>query len=178
MNNNINLISNQNVELEKELRRLKKFRLISMICLIVVSLVSVLIFVLNLTLPLESVKKEQSATAANISLLHKKLVTYTLITDRVRNISNILSQRGNDIPQVNEILGKVPTDLSVDGLEIQTGQINISVSGTSLVPINKFIDDMISFGAKGKIIKDIIIQGLSLDASSGKYSLSMKASIL
>jgi competence protein ComGC len=151
MNNNINLISNQNVELEKELRRLKKFRLISMICLIVVSLVSVLIFVLNLTLPLESVKKEQSATAANISLLHKKLVTYTLITDRVRNISNILSQRGNDIPQVNEILGKVPTDLSVDGLEIQTGQINISVSGTSLVPINKFIDDMISFGAKGKM---------------------------
>jgi competence protein ComGC len=177
MNNNINLISNQNVELEKELRRLKRFRLISIICLIAVSLVSVLVFVLNLTLPLESVKKEQNTTAANISLLHKKLVTYTLITDRVKNISNILSQRGNYIPQVNEILGNVPTDLSVDGLEIQTGQVSISVSGTSLLPINKFIDDMVSLGVKGKVIKDIIVQGLSLDTNSGKYILGMKASI-
>lgn len=177
MNNNINLISNQNVELEKELRRLKKFRLISLTCLIAVSLVSILIFVLNLTLPLESVKKEQNTTAANISFLHKKLVTYTLITDRVKNISNILSQRGNYIPQVNEILGKVPTDISIDGLEIQTGQVSISVSGTSLLPINKFIDDMVSLGVKGKAIKDVVIQGLSLDTNSGKYSLSMKANI-
>src|ERR1035437_3388565 len=105
MNNNINLISNQNAGLEKELRRLKRFRLISIICLIAVLLMSILVFVLNLTLPLDSVKKEQSATAANISLLHKKLVTYTLITDRVKNISNILSQRGDELPQLNAILG-------------------------------------------------------------------------
>src|ERR1035437_10251295 len=169
MNNNINLISNQNVQLEKELRRLKRFTLISMICLIVVSVVSISVFVLNLTLPLESVKKEQSATVANISHLHKNLVTYTLITDRVKNISNILSQRGNELPQLNAILGKVPKDLSVEGLEIQKGKASISVSGTSLISINKFIDDMVSLGAQGKVIKDIIIQGLTLNTTTEKY---------
>jgi len=178
MNNDINLISNQNVGLEKEQKRLKKFRLTSVTCLIAVLLVSVLIFLLNLTLPLQTVKDEQSATAASIATLHKKLVTYTLINDRIKNISNVISKRGNDIPQLNQILGKIPTDLTVGGLEIQAGQISITVFGTSLVPINKFIDDMVSFGAQGKVIKDLVIEGLSLDASSGQYTLNMKANIL
>jgi competence protein ComGC len=177
MNENINLISNQNVALEKELRRLKRFRLISIVCLVVVLAASILIFVLNFTLPLDSVKKEQTATASNISLLHKKLVTYTLITDRVKNISNIISQRGNYIPQVNDILGKVPTDVSVDGLGIDPGKITISISSTSLISINKFIDDMVSLGTQGKVIKDIVIQGLSLDVGNNKYVLNMKASL-
>lgn len=177
MNNNINLISNQNVALEKELRRLKRFRLISIICLIIVAVVSISIFVLNFTLPLDSVKKEQVTTASNITLLNKKLVTYTLITDRVKNISNILSQRGNYIPQVNDILGKVPTDVSVDGLGIDAGTVTIAVSSTSLVSLNNFIDDMVSLGEQGKVIKDIVVQGLSLDVNDNKYILNMKASI-
>lgn len=178
MNNNINLISNRNVELEKESRRVKRFRLISIICLISVSLVSILIFVLNFTLPLDSVKKEQSATLASISQLHKKLVTYTLITDRIKNISNIISKRGNYLPQVNQILGKVPTDASIDGLTVDKGIIVISVSSTSLLSVNKFINDMVVLGAQGKVIKNIVLQGLSLDVNSGKYTLNMKTSIL
>jgi hypothetical protein len=136
-----------------------------------------LIFVLNFTLPLDSVKKEQVTTASNIAIFHKKLVTYTLIADRVKNISNILSQRGNYLPQVNDILGKIPTDVSIDGLDIDTGTIAISVSSTSLVSLNKFIDDMVSLGAQGKVIKDIVIQGLSLNVNDSKYILSMKAVI-
>ena len=177
MNNNINLISNQNVGLEKELKRLKLFRRISLACLIIVSLVSILVFVLNFTLPLDSVKKEQIQTVASISLLHKKLVTYTLITDRVKNISNIISQRGNYIPQINEILSKVPADISVDGLEINTGAVTVSASSDSLLPVNKFIDDLVNLAAQGKVVKNLIIQGLSLNTDSGKYVLSMKADI-
>ena len=177
MNNNINLISNQNVELEKELRRLKKFRLISLICLITVSLVSVLIFVLNLTLPLDSVKKEQATTAVSVVTFHKKLVMYTLITDRIKNISNILSQRGNYIPQIDEVLGKIPADVSVDELNVKTGAISVFVSSATLLSINKFMDDMVSFAEKGKVINDLIIQSFSLDAASGKYSLGLTANI-
>ena len=178
MNNNINLISNQNVELEKELRRLKKFRLISLTCLIAVSLVSVVIFVLNLTLPLDSVKKEQGATAANIATFHNKLVTYTLITDRVTNISNILSQRGNYMPQIDAVVGKVPSDVTVDQLNVETGGITLSVSSTSLLSINKFMDDIVSFSNQKKVIKDLVIQSFSLDANTGKYALDLKATIL
>jgi Tfp pilus assembly protein PilN len=178
MNNNINLISNQNVGLEKELRRLKQVRITSIICLVVVSLMSILIFVLNLTLPLDSVKKDQNTTAANIALLHQKLITYNLITDRVRNISGIISQREDYTTQLSQILGKLPAGVSMDGLQIDTGKITFSVSSTSLVSINQFIDTMVSFNSQGKIINNLVMQGLSLDTSSGEYDLNMQAGIL
>ena len=178
MNNNINLISNQNVGLEKELKRLKRVRITSIICLIVVFLMSILIFVLNFTLPLDSVKKDQSVTVANIVLFHKKLITYSLISDRVKNISSVISQRKNYTSQLSQILDKLPAGVSMDGLQIDTDKITFSVSSTSLTSINQFIDSMIGFNSQGKVINNLVMQGLSLDTTSGKYDLNMQANIL
>jgi len=177
MSSSINLVSNKNVALERQLERLKIVRITALVSLAVVLSASILVFVLNLTLPLGSVKKDQQMTIVNISLQHKKLVTYTLINDRVKNLSSVISQRKNYVSQIDEVLGKVPKDVSVDALEIQLGKMSMSISATSLVPINKFIDDMVALGDRGKVLKNIIIQGLSLDTSGGKYTLSMQANI-
>jgi hypothetical protein len=177
MSSSINLVSNKNVVLEKELERLRILRITALVSLVIVLSASILVFVLNLTLPLGSVKKDQQMTIVNISLQHKKLVTYTLISDRVKKLSSIISQRKNYVSQINEVLGKVPGDVSVGALEIQLGKMTMSVSATSLEPINKFIDDIVVLGNKGKVLKNIIIQGLSLDVGSGKYTLSMQANI-
>lgn len=178
MNSEINLISNKNTALEKELRRLRMVRVLAVISLAVVSLIAILIFVLNITLPFGSVRKDEQMTEAGLSLLHGKLYTYAAINDRVNNISSVISQRDNYIPQLNQVLSKVSADLSVDQLAVQTGKIDISVSGLSLLSINKFIDDIVSLGNQGKVIKDIIIQGLSLDPNSGRYTLRIEAGIV
>ena len=175
---NINLVSAKAVGLEEELKRLKIFRVISLICLIATLLLAVLVFVLNITLPTDTVKKEQQATITGISFFNKKLTQYDFLSDRIKNISAIVSKRQDYGSQINEISQKVPSDASIDTLNVSSGKMSIVVSSTSLLSINKFIDDMVAFGAKGKIIKNVIIQGLSLDFSSGKYSLSIMADIL
>lgn len=175
MSESINLISSNSVQLEKELKRLKQLRMVAVVGLVIVSLVSILIFILNFTLPLNSVKQNQQLTIANLTSMHQKLATYTLTRDRIANISKIIALRGNYVPQINEVLGKVPAELSVDSLEVQTNTLKVTISGGSLSSINKFIDDMISLGDQGKVVKNIVIQGLSFDTASGKYSLSMQA---
>jgi hypothetical protein len=139
---------------------------------------AVLVFVLNITLPTESVKKEQQSTIVGISLFDKKLAQYVLLDDRVKNISSLISKRKNYVPNIYKIFGKISDDTSVDMLSIQTGQLALTVSSGSLPSINKFIDDLVAFGVSGKIIKNVIIQGLTLNVDSGKYSLSIKADIL
>ena len=166
MSNSINLISNKSVELEKELRRLKKVKIAAVICLVAVVLMAVLVFVLNFTFPFDSVKKDQQLTMANLTAMNTKLTTYALTKDRVSNIANIIAQRGNFIPQTNQILSKVPSDLSVGTLEVTKGSLKITVSGASLASMNKFIDDIILLGSEGKVIKNVIIEGLSLDVAS------------
>lgn len=172
---NINLVSANVVGLEKERARLKIFRIAAVICLIIVTLLSVLIFVLNITLPIETIKKQQQATIVGISFFHKKLTEYTLLSDRIKNTSNIISKREDYGNQINEIFNKIPADSSIDALNIQPGKMIIIVSSASLFSINKFIDNMVAFGVQGKIIKNVIIQGLTLNVDGGKYSLSLLA---
>jgi hypothetical protein len=66
----------------------------------------------------------------------------------------------------------------MDGLQIDTGKITFSVSSTSLISINQFIDSMVGFNSQGKVINNLVMQGLSLDTTSGKYDLNMQANIL
>jgi len=78
-------------------------------------------------------KKDQNTTAANIALLHQKLITYNLITDRVRNISGIISQRERLHNSVKPNSRKSYRQVyAMDGLQIDTGKITFSVSSLLL----------------------------------------------
>ena len=177
MSNSINLVSTNVVGLEKELKRLKIFRVAAIIGLIFVSLLSVLAFVLNVTLPIESVKNQQKATITEISVFNKKLTQYTLLTDRVRNISSIISNRKDYGLNTSVLFGITPVDASIDTLNIEKGKLTMSVSSASLSSINKFMDDIVALGVKGKIVKNIIVQELTSNVSNGTYSLSIEADI-
>jgi len=174
----INLVSTKVAGLEKELERLKIFRIAAVTCLAIVLLLSVLAFILNVTLPISTVKKEQQAAISGISLFNTKLTQYTLLTDRVKNITDIIAKRADYGSQLNQIFGKIPADSSIDTLNIEPGKISIIISSASLLSINNFIDAIVDFGNEGKILKNVIIQGLTLDSESGKYSLNIQADIL
>jgi len=177
MSNSINLVSTNVVGLEKELKRLKIFRIAAVICLIFVSLLSLLAFILNITLPIESVKKEQQGFITQISGFDKKLTQYTLLSDRVKNISSVISKRKDYGPQVSVLFGITPTDVSIDTLNIEAGKLVLDVSSSSLLSVNKFIDDIVALGTKSKVVKNIIIEGLTLNVASGKFALSLQADV-
>lgn len=178
MISSINLVSNNNNQLEKELRRIKAIRIIAVICLVSVALLSVLVFVVNYTLPLQAVRAQQQTELLSIGTMHKKLVTYTLLNDRVKNISDIIAKRTDAASLINTILGKLPTDLSVDSLAMENGTITLGISGSSLITMNQFIDSFIALKDNSKIINNISIQSLSLNVLEGKYSLMVQAGIL
>lgn len=170
----INLVSSVNVQTNKGQKRLKKVRLIAFFFLIIVALFSVIVFLANLTLPIQSVIQDQKVTSDNLFLLHGKLVKFYLIKDRVNNLSAILLQRKNYITPVDKIFALLPSDLSVDGLVLDKNILMLTISGNSLSSINQFIDAVVALGNNKKLISDIGIQGIKLDSSAGNYSLSLQ----
>ncbi len=177
MSEGINLVSSKDNKLEKQLFRLKILRVLAIISLVTIASVSVVVFIVNFTLPLESVKKDKQTTLSDISFLHKKLVKYYLINDRVKNISDLISKRKDYSKSSSVVLGKVTQDLTVDSLEVEENMINISVSGVSLIPMNQLIDDTIKLSDEGKSIKNLTIQSLVLNARSQRYTLTLQADI-
>jgi Tfp pilus assembly protein PilN len=177
MNSSINLVSGKNDEVEKEQKRLRIVRIIAALSLIFVALFSILIFVINFTLPLEAVKKNQQLELANIASMHQKLAKYTILSDRISSISDIISKRNNYDARINAIYSKIPGGISVDSLDVQLGEITLGVSGPSLLSVNDLINGLIDLKDKNKIIKNINIQGLTFRPTDGVYSLTARLAI-
>ena len=177
MSESINLVSGKSYQLEKELKRLKIIRIAAVTSLVFVSFISILLFIITVTLPISAVKKDQQQTLSNIGVLDKKLIKFSLINDRINNISDIMKKRKNYSLISDSLFSKAPSNLSIDDFSIESDKVNLTVSDTSLITINQFIDDIIIFGDTGKIIKNVSIQSLILNVSSGKYSLSMQADV-
>ena len=76
MSDSINLVSPKNEQLEKEQNRLRIARVVAFSVMFLVAAVAVLVFVVNLTLPINSIKRSEEVTLSNIAALHKKFVQY------------------------------------------------------------------------------------------------------
>lgn len=178
MNNDINLVHDKNTENFVLKARAKIFRNVAIIALSVISFLSILLFILASTSPLSSIKKNENTTLYNISFLHAKSAKLYLLNDRLKNISTILSTRKNYTETLGTLLSEVPSDASANTFEIDKDNIVLKVSSKSLIPINKFLDSFINLSSTKKIIKDIIITGLTLDKQTGTYSIFVKAKII
>ena len=175
MSNSINLVSPKNEQLGKEQNRLKIARILAFAIMAFVVATAILVFVINLTLPINSIKQNEQTTLTNISTLHKKLTQYYLVEDRANHLANIIAQRGN-IPVVSDdLLAIVPPDLAINSMQIDATKVSLIVSGASLTSMNKLIDNVTILGEQKKIITNIVVQQLSLDVKSSQYSISIQA---
>jgi hypothetical protein len=177
MNDSINLVSPKNEQLENEQKRLRIVRISAFVIMFLVAAIAVLIFVINLTLPISSIKRNEEVTLSNIAALHKKLVQYHFVEDRVNHLANVIAKR-NKVPDiVDALLAVTPTDLSINSMQVDVKKISLIMSGGSLVSMNRFIDDVTMLGQQKNLIKNIVVQQLSLDVRNSKYSISIQADI-
>ena len=92
-------------------------------------------------------------------------------------MSNVIAKR-NKVPDIADaLLAATPDDLSISSIQIDAKQISLIMSGGSLISMNKFIDNVTMLGQQKKIIKNIVVQQLSLDVKNSKYSISIQADV-
>lgn len=178
MNKSINLVSNRNEQLEKELLILKIVRVIAVSLLVTISVVAITAFIFSTQISISKIKEEENATLAQISVLHDRLTTYYLTKDRINNISGILSTRRDYSDHIDAILANAPKTLSLKGIDIEKNIISVSMSGNSLVSINEFVDNVTALGIEQKLIKNVRLQSLSLDVKKEEYMVIMKGEVL
>ncbi|HUD09329.1 MAG TPA: hypothetical protein VMR77_00785 [Patescibacteria group bacterium] len=177
MSDSINLVSPKNEQLEKEQNRLRIARVVAFSVMFLVAAVAVLVFVVNLTLPINSIKRSEEVTLSNIAALHKKFVQYYFVQDRINHLTNVIEKRNKVSDVVDAFLAITPDDLSIGSMQIDVKKFSLIMSGGSLVSMNKFIDDVTILSQKKNIIQNVVVQQLSLDVKNNKYSISIQADI-
>lgn len=178
MNDSINLAK---AESSGDLRKRKKIlilRTISFIFVGFVGIVSIILFILYARISVSSVKREQAKVTQSIALQKDKLAKFNLLNDRLRGINKILMERKNYTNILNSLLGLIPTGASPSVLNINKDGISITITSSSLLPLNKFIDNTVDLTSKKSLIREMVIESLVIDSKTGIYSLSIKAKII
>lgn len=178
MNESINLAENRSQQLEREQKFLNLTRIIAVLMLTVVALISITAFIISSQIPLLAIKQAKQSTIAEISALHTKLATYYLLKDRIGNINLLLAKRKDYTKITDAIYSKVQNDVSINGVNIEENSITLNFSSNNLLSIDKLINDLIDFSNQKKLLANLKLQSLSLDAQSQTYSLMLIGDLL
>lgn len=177
MNNSINLLRTESKGNSKRRKTTYILKIISLIFIFFVGLISIVLFVLNSRISISSVKNEEAVVLQNIAGQKDRLSKYYLLSNRLNGIEEILKERKNYTDVLNALISQIPQDTEVGSLEIDKGDISLSVNSSSLIPINKFLNNMMDLSINKHVIRNMTIESLTIDSKTGKYSLAIKAKI-
>ena len=178
MVNDINLVSNKDESTLKQKKQLRFVRITAVVSLAIVFLFSVLIFVISSMIGLSSIKNSENSALNSISFLHKKEAELAIVNNRLQDITTILQNRKNYTSEINSLLQIIPSGAYVNSIEINKDSLTLVIVSNSLLPINSFLNSLTGFAQKNQLVKDVIIENLSINGKTGLYSLSIQATIL
>lgn len=176
--NEINLISKKKEDLLRKKKIINGLRIISVVFLSLIVLSSIVVFFLRFTSPLDSLKKEESKLLTEISSSKQKMAKLLVASEKLKSISEIISQRPNFDKTIDTVLKEAPQNLQVSSLTIDKKNVVLTVSSQSLFSINTFMDNLINLYLNKKIFEKITLNNLSADQVLGKYSLTIEGNLL
>lgn len=172
MSVNINLISGTDNEdpRKKRLRKLKNF---SFILLFLVGFMSVMVFLINYRFSVNYVKGQQEDLIKKLSIYDDTALKIVLLNSRLDDISTLI----NDRPKYNKIAAEIAkginSSIRVEEIDIKNDGWSISVSSSSLLSLNEFLNNILRI-KESKLITSVSLEGLSLESSGYVIEISIK----
>ncbi|MDP3988402.1 MAG: hypothetical protein Q8P80_04640 [Candidatus Levybacteria bacterium] len=174
----INLISKRRNELLKSKKVLGIVRIVSGICLFFVLISSFAVFFLKFSSSLPSLKSDEENLLSDLSRSKMKLTKYSVVKDRLVNISDILSKRIDFDSIITLLVNDSPSDFQVDSVIVDKTKISLSATSGSLSSVNLFLNKLIDMSLNKKVFGKINLDNLSLDPTTGKYVFAVSSDLL
>jgi hypothetical protein len=177
MSTNINLLLHTDEESLKQNKIKKLFYFIAVGSLIIVCLIAVAIFVLIKAVNPESIKKQQEDVLKQISQFQNRQIKLLILSNRIETVEKILKTR-RDFPKITSgLLARIPSDLSVDNLEVDSKAVVVSGQSKSLSAMGEFIDNLTDMAHRKEIIKSLTLSSLAFDGDKSTYQISVKSGL-
>lgn len=177
MSNDINLLLYKNSELQRERKKVRIANTIAITFSIIVGIASMFAFVLIQSVNPSSIAQEQESTLKEISRLQDKQAKLFIINDRLTNIEEVFQDREDLSKNINSLLSNAPNNLSIENLEMDNKSLVLTISSSSLLSINDFINNLIDMARKKEIIRSLTLSGLTFDESKNTYLVSLKSEL-
>lgn len=144
----------------------------------VVTVSSLVVFILKIQTPLTHLQSEEKILHANLSSLNTRKVKYFVLNDRLKNISSLISKRSHLEEVLNVLHAQIPGGVSLDSLRVDTTSLTLVASSPSLATLGTTLDKLVEVGTSQKLLKKITLDTLIFDSKRGVYTLTFRSTLL
>jgi len=179
MNEGINLLGQGKKKTsEAFLRRVNTARVIMLGLLFIVSVTSVILFILVALSPLPALKEQEASLTQTLTRSKDDVVKFDLLKERMSTINTTLSQRQSLTTILLLIKPKLPSDSQITSLKSDTKNVTITVESPSLQSLDTMLNSFIGLVQDRKTFSNVTLTDLTTDQTTNEYSVSFTLTLL
>lgn len=167
----INLVTDKD-SVASEKSRINKLKKISYFVLFLVTVSSILLFILNVKYSVNSVQEKQSSVLNDLNIYNENAVKVIFLNLRATDIKTILSTRTNYQTILESFLAEKPNDVEVQGFSMNGVKASITLSSKSLLDLNNYLNILLK-KAEEQGMSNITLGSLSVNDSGYLMIVSM-----
>jgi len=179
MNKGINLLGRKiQTPVTKAVERLKLLRVIAISLLFIISVSSIVLFLLIALSPLPSLQKKEQSVLKVLSAEHSDIAKLEITKERLGISSAIIDKRNDFSKSVEKIISKMPTGLSISAVKMKNKDVSIIVSGESLSSLENFIDTLTKASDEKKDFTSVTLQEFEALAGQTVFTVKLNLAML
>ena len=177
MNNNINLILPKDKEFVERQKKGKALNTIAIVFPILIGIISLAVFLITQAINPTAIRRQQDETINEIAKLQDKKIKFFIVKDRLGNIDSILKNRINFAENINNLLSKTISGVSLVNLDIDNKQVVLTLSSFSLKSLDEFINSLIVMVEKKDTIRSLKLDSLTFNEIENEYLISLSSDL-
>jgi hypothetical protein len=139
--------------------------------LFTVSVASVVFFLLVALSPIPQLRKQEDDASTRLTSLQADIIKLSLINERATSIKSFIDSRQDYGDKLSTIQGIFTPDISIDSVVLKKQSVFITVSSSSLLSLDKFVNRISTNGLAG--YKNITLKSLSKEENKNVFVLSI-----
>lgn len=173
MTSSINLLDfNTKVKTKRTFRGQNILRIIAIGSLFIVSALSIIFFILVAISPIPQLRKQKEDASRTLSLAQTDIVKIALVNERSKAIKSFIDKRENFDEVINYLQSKITPDISIESILMKKDSLYISLTSTSLLSINNFINKVTN-NTESLKFSQIVLKSLSRDEGKSIFLLTL-----
>jgi Tfp pilus assembly protein PilN len=175
MNEGINLLEpNKNSSPVGFVRHIQKMRIFVISLLFLVSVFSVILFILVTLSPLPALQRQEEELQQNLLQSKSDITKLALLNERTTAIQSVLNKRASLDQTIGLIEDKLPQDTTFTAIQGDNKSMTITVESTSLQSLDTFMNGIVGYIAARKAFTKITLLDLTNDQTTDEYSATIQ----
>lgn len=179
MNETINLLDpNKDSKSVRSLKRMQYMRFFAMGMLFLVSVSSIILFMLVSLSPLPELQRQEQALRLTLSQASVDMAKMALVSERTASIEKVLADRTSYDQILALLQERLPNNAEITSIRVDQQVLVVTVESRSLTSLDTFLNGLVGLVQEKKAFSQVTLSTLANDNVRNDYTMTVSLVML